>query len=148
MIYIRNFTKDDISVLNKMRYPNLTPKDIMKMVDKWDSKVYNNRYFEMFAVIDDNCIVGMVSLFQHSKTVISDGIEIFAPYYKRGYGFQAVSLAMAHARNDGYKIAVATVRIDNNASVALHKKLGFEIDHEYVNTKGNKVYFFIKALDL
>lgn len=146
MIALRNFTKNDVSVLNKMRYPNQTPEDIMKMIDEWDSKLYDNRYFEMFAVVDDNCIVGMVSLFQHTETVISDGIEIFAPYCKRGYGFKAVSLALEYARSLGYKIAVAPVRIDNNASVALHKKLGFEIDHEFVNRKGNAVYFFIKSL--
>jgi len=47
----------------------------------------------------------------------------------------------------GYKIAAAQVRVDNIASIALNKKLEFECENsEYINKKGNKVYYFIKTI--
>lgn len=69
-------------------------------------------------------IVGCVSLYQHTNSVISLGIEVFPPYRQRGYAFYGVSLALDYAKEKGFRIAVAQVRNNNHASIALHKKLG------------------------
>lgn len=147
MTSIRNFTKEDIDIIQTMRYPKLSKELIHQMVEEWDSKVYDGRYFEMFAVKDGTTVVGMVSLYQRTTTVIHAGIHIFNNYRQKGYASQAVILALNYASRLGYNIAVAPVRIDNIASIALHKKLGFEIEHEYVNSKGNAVYNFIAPID-
>lgn len=91
-------------------------------------------------------IVGMVSLYAHSKETISIGVETFRKYRNCGYGMKAVELVLLEAKNKGYKIATAQVRCDNLPSIAICNKAGFENNHSYVNKKGNKVYFFIKSL--
>ena len=88
----------------------------------------------------------MVSLYQHTKNIISCGPEVFEEYRKRGYGSLAVCKALDIAKNMGYKIAVAQIKKDNLASIMLHEKLGFEKDHEYINKRGNTVCFYIKSI--
>ncbi|MGN0405541.1 MAG: hypothetical protein ACI4F1_09985 [Bariatricus sp.] len=42
---------------------------------------------------------------------------------------------------------MAQIRVDNEVSIALHKKAGFEMNHEYVNAKGNKVLFMLRVTE-
>lgn len=146
MISIRHFTTDDIVILQTNQYDNVARSELLKMINDWNTLKYNDRYFEMFAIEHKGKIVGSVSLYQHGCTIISAGPEVFSQYRQCGYAFQGVTLALNHAKNNGYKIAVAQVRKNNTASIALHRKLGFDIDHEFINVHGNEVYFFIKAL--
>ena len=48
--------------------------------------------------------------------------------------------AYEYAKKSGYKIATAQIRKDNIASIQLHKKLGFALDREMINKRGNEVY--------
>lgn len=96
-----------------------------------------------------DCICGkeLLKLQKSSASMaITCGIDIFTAFRRLGYASNAVSMALEHAKSLGYKIAVASVRKNNIASIALHKKLKFEIDHEYINSKVNEVYFFLKAI--
>ena len=54
--------------------------------------------------------------------------------------------ALEYAKEKGYTAAVGDVRDDNTASIALHEKLGFEMDRKYVNKQGRTVRVYIKAL--
>lgn len=56
------------------------------------------------------------------------------------------SCALEYAKGKGYTVAVGDVRDDNTASIALHEKLGFEMDRKYVNKQGRAVRVHIKAL--
>lgn len=92
-------------------------------------------------------MVGMISLQEHSKSVISCGPEIFEEYRRKGYGYGAMNRALELGKEKGYRIASAQIRTDNKASISLHNKVGFETDYyEYVNGRGNKIYLYIKAL--
>ena len=102
--------------------------------------------FEMFAIAEDDTVVGMVSLYEHGKNIISCGPEVFEEYRKQGYGVRAVCEALNIARDRGYEIAVAQIRKDNQGSLRLHEKLGFEMEHEYINRRGNEVCFYIKYI--
>lgn len=144
-MYLRTFDLDDSLYLQKYRYNNLSKENIEKMICDWNTKLYEDKYFEMFASVEEN-IVGMVSLYAHSKETVSIGIETFREYRNCGYGMKAVELALLEAKNKGYKIATAQVKCDNLPSIAICNKVGFENNHSYVNKKGNKVYFFIKSL--
>lgn len=147
MFTLRNFTNKDIEVLQKNKYTNEDIKNIQHKIELWNSKECDGKYYEMFAIVDDDMIVGMVSLYQHTKNVISCGPEIFEKYRKQGYGNQAMCQALDIVRDMGYKIAVAQIRKDNLGSIRLHEKLGFEMDHEYVNKRGNEVCFYIKCIE-
>ena len=61
--------------------------------------------------------------------------------------FDLKKLVLEYAKIRGYKIAAGNVRVDNPASIALQKKLGFEIYREWITPNGQSMYFFIKSLE-
>lgn len=146
---LRNFKCDsyDIDILQKFYCPELSLKRIMDMIGEWNTLDYKGRYFEMFAVVIEGKIVGTISLYQHSQTVISIGPMIFDEYFGHGYGEAAMNRALEICLNKGYKIVCQQVRVTNAASISLHKKLGFETDnYVYKNQKGHDVILFFKSL--
>lgn len=147
MISLRNFMDKDAIEFQQKRNVNMSINEIKELFAKWQEKEFEGKYFEMFAVLKDNEIVGMISLYQHSESVISCGLEIFECYRKQGIAEEAMILAMGIAKTKGYKLVLQQIRLDNIASVSLHKKLGFESDgYTYKNKKGNDVVIFIKLL--
>ena len=123
------------------------PSELMHdMIDESLSKMHNGSFFELLAVMVDAVCVGFVSLYEHSGTEISCGPEIKPQYRKRGFAYSAVNCALEYARQIGYVRVVAQVRQDNTASIALHRKLGFSVCGEYINQKGNPVFWFEKNL--
>lgn len=147
MIGLRNFSAEDIPLLQKYRYPDLTEREIREMMDRWGRKEYEGKYFEQFAVADGRMLVGSISLYQHTRSVVSFGLEIFVEYRRRGYASAAVGEAFQIAKSRGFGVVLDQVRADHTGSVALHEKLGFESDgYQYINQKGNGVYLFLKLL--
>ena len=146
MITLRNFNEKDADILQRTGYQDKSVAEVTEMIALWNEKVFEGKYFEMFAVCDQDEIVGHVSLYQHSGYVISADPDIFVPYRQRGFGYEALRLAYDHARELGYKIASAQIRVDNKASIRLHEKCGFQRDCEMVNRKGNSVYIYLKLL--
>ena len=147
LITLRNFTDNDAIELQQKCCVNMSLNEIKALLAKWQEKKFEGKYFEMFAVIKDKEIVGMISLYQHSKNVISCGPETFECYRKQGIAEEAMILAMEIAKNKGYKLVSQQIRVNNTASISLHKKLGFETDeYIYRNQKGNNVQIFTKLL--
>jgi len=117
------------------------------MFAQWAQKEFAGKYFEMFAIVKDREIVGSISLFQHSRSVVSCGPEVFEAYRRQGIGAEAMLLAMDKAKNLGYKVMSQQVRQNNTASIALHEKLGFETDeYIYRNRNENEVLMYLKLL--
>lgn len=134
-------------VLREHGYGQYSRDELKALIDTWNGKVYDGRYFEMFAVDNGTEVAGCASLYQRSKSIVSCGLEIYPDYRRKGYASVAYALLLDIAKEQDYKIAVAHVRTNNVASIALNKKLGFECEnYEYINKKGDKVYCFIKAL--
>ena len=147
MILLRNFADDDAIEFQQKQNAKMSIDEVKILITKWQEKEFANKYFEMFAIVNDTEMVGMISLYQHSPNVISCGPEIFECYRKRGFAGNAMMLAMKAAKSKGYKLVLQQIRVDNIASIALHKKLGFETDgYVYKNKKGNDVQIFIKLL--
>ena len=147
MVSLRNFTLDDAVEFQQKQSMNMSLDEVESLLKQWQEKEFEGKYCEMFAVINDAEIVGMISLYQHSENVISCGPEIFERYRKQGIGGEAMKLAMKIAKNKGYKLVSQQIRVNNTASIALHKKLGFETDeYIYQNQKGNHVQIFTKLL--
>lgn len=145
MVNIRNFNHNDAEIIRKL-FGTTSDEEISTLLGEWNKKIFQGKYFEMFAVTYDSTVVGSVSLYAHTKDAISCGPEILHEYRRRGFGYEAAAAALDYAKKNGYKIAVAQVRRNNPASIALHERLGFEIDHEFTNKKGSEVYFYIKSL--
>ncbi len=147
MIVLRNFRKDDAVKLNEIGYSNITVSEIEDLISEWNKKSLNDRYFEMFAIISGNDIVGTISLYKHSSEVISIGPEIFGKHRKKGFAKEAMRRALNTAREKGYKIVSQQILTDNTASIALHSSLGFETNGlVYTNAKGHKVAIYLKSL--
>lgn len=147
MVKLRHFNDDDAAFLRQSRYAGSSAESIREMIKKWNTLEYQNRYFEMFAIICGDKTVGTISLYQHSDSVVSIGPEVFLEFQRRGFGKKAMLAAMDIAKGKGYKIVSQQVKSDNVPSIALHKSLGFETDgYGYINKKGEEVYIFYKAL--
>ena len=147
MTSIRSFTYGDIPVLQKNGYTNKSIEELQALIDTWNCKVYDNTYFEMFAVVNEGQVVGNASLYQRSKSIVSCGLEIYPEFQRKGYAASAYAQLLQMAKGQGYQIAVAQVSADNEPSIALNRKLGFEAeDYRYINQKGKEIYYFIKSL--
>ena len=147
MVSLRNFSIDDAKEFQQKQSTNMSLEEVTALIVKWEEKEFAGKYFEMFAVMNNTEIVGMLSLYQHSKNVISCGPEIFECYRRQGFAGKAMMIAMETAKNNGYKLMSQQIRADNIASIALHNKLGFETDgYVYKNKNGNDVQIFIKLL--
>lgn len=147
MIVLRNFTKADAFALQRIKHPNLSIEQIEALIHEWNLKQVNSKYFEMFAILLDENIVGTISLYQHSAEVISIGPEIFKPYRQKGLAKEAMICACTKAKEKGYKIVFQQIRTNNVASIALHSSLGFETNGlTYTNAKGNRVAIHLKSL--
>lgn len=145
MVSLRRFEGKDAEFLSNLY--GISKERAEQLIGEWETLKYGDRYFEMFAVVREEKIVGTVSLYEHSESVVSAGPEIFGEYRRKGYGAQALELAVGVAKKRGYRVVLQQVRADNVASLALHKKLGFETDNYiYKNRKGNDVLIFVKPI--
>lgn len=146
MIALRNFTYSDIQQLQKL-YNDMSQADLQTLIKTWNKKIHEENYFEMYAIEDNGVIVGQASLYGRSIHIVSCGLELYPSYRGKGYGLSAYGELLEFAKQKGFTIAVAQVKSDNTASIALHKKMGFEAeDYTYTNKKGNPIYYFIKTL--
>ena len=147
MVTIRQFTHADAAAVQRGLYPDMTIPRIERMIDDWNSGVYQGRRFEMFAVVSEDGVVGCVSLYEHSARVSSVGAEIFPGERGKGTAAEAVSLLLHHASEEGCRIILDQVRADNAASIRLHEKLGFESDGcVYRNRRGHEVVLYLKPI--
>ena len=147
MILLRNLKKEDASELQEYVYSDLSTEQVEALICEWNKKQFNGKYFEMYAIVSDEKIVGTISLYQHSSEVISIGPEIFCEYRRKGFAKEAMICACQMAKEKGFKIVSQQIRTNNAASIALHCSLGFETNElVFTNTKGNQVYIYLKCL--
>lgn len=138
MLILRPFHPDNWPVLAQYQYPEMSEAEIKALISEFNSGSYNGRRFQMLAAENDGILVGSVSLFEQEPGIASEGVEIYPPYRRQGYAYAALKLLWEQSQ--GYHTITAQIRKDNTASLALHRKLGFEIVNEFVNRRGHPVY--------
>lgn len=146
MLMLKNIADKDIPQLKKYYFKNKSNFEIAEIIKEFQNKEYKGKYFEMFGIYSSDLLIGLVSLYQHNSFAVSAGPEIFEPYRKMGYGYEAMVKAYEIAKAKGFKLASAQIKKDNIASIKLHEKLGFELEAELINKKGNEVYVYQKLL--
>ena len=147
MFYLRHFKLSDNKLVS-LRF-NITAEEADSMINQWNAGFFIGKYFEMFAIQGENekSVVGTISLYEHSKSIISIGPDIFKEYRQRGFAKAAMAEAMIVAKQKKYEIVLQQIRTDNHASIRLHESLGFERDdYVYKNIKGNEVYIYLKII--
>ena len=120
--------------------------DVKALIAQWETKQYDGRFFELLAIDIDGRIVGYVSLFEQPDGAVSNGVEIYPPFRRNGYAFAALELLICRAKEMGYSSMVSQIRQDNEASLSLHRKLGFSVTGEFVNNRGKSVYSLLLKL--
>ena len=147
MILLRNFKQEDALELQKCGYSYMSQEQVEALICEWSKKKFGDKYFEMFVIVSDGKIVGTVSLYQHSREVVSIGPEVFCEFRRKGFAKEAMIHACQMAKEKGFKIVSQQIRTNNAASIALHRSLGFETSgHVYTNSKGNQVSIYLKCL--
>ncbi len=147
MVTIRSFTREDAEALQYGLYPDMTRSEISDMIEEWNASVCRGRYFEMFAILFDERIVGCVSLYERSGFIASAGVEVMKEARGRGAASEALSWLTRYAAEKGYRILQDQVRKDNPASIRLHEKLGFQSDGSvYHNQRDHEVLLYLKPL--
>lgn len=147
MIALRHFALRDAAAVQEKRYPAKARVEIEQLIREWNGKTRCGRRFAMLAIVHDDEIVGFCSWFEHSKSVVSFGVDVWEGERKKGYAFMALTQLEKCVREKGFAIVQDQVRADNVASIRLHEKLQFETDgYIYRNQKGGKVLLFLKAL--
>ena len=147
MIVFRHFLEQDAGFICGNLYPDLTTDGAVAMIHEWNSGIHQGRYFEMFAVLSGNEIVGYASLLEHSHSTVFAGIEILRTEQNKGFGAQTLATLIDLAASKGYRIMFDQVRADNLASIKLHEKMGFESDkYIYRNQKNKEIILYIKPL--
>ena len=145
MIILREATDADAALLSEKM--NLSRADAEEMIGAAKARSYHDRFFALFVISSGDTLVGTVSLYEQSPSVVSIGPEIFDEYRRHGYGAEALKQAVEIARSKGYLIVSQQIRTDNAASLRLHETLGFETNGTvYKNRKQNDVYLYLKAL--
>ena len=71
---LRKFQPSD-QALVALRFGR-SPEEASRLIHEWNTGSYQGRYFEMYAVVHDETVVGTISLCARSKSVISIGPEI------------------------------------------------------------------------
>ncbi len=146
MIQLKPISLHNIDDFNGTSYDKMSFHEKKSMILESINKIHNNQYFEFLVVYKDDTVIGFMNLFAHSQHIISCGPAIKENFQGKGFGFEAERLALKHAKEKGFTIAVGGVDENNMASIKLHEKLGFELDRKYSNNQGRTIRLYIKAL--
>ena len=126
---------------------NMSLDEVNGLILQSNSELHKDKFFKMYAVLNEKVCIGTITLYEHSSSVVSIGPDIFEAYRQCGYATEAMKAAMEIARAKGYKIVCQQIRTNNNASIKLHEKLGFETDnHIFRNRNDNEVSIYLKSL--
>ena len=146
MIRLKPVSYDCIHDFEDTTYSEMSSDEKLHMIEDSIRKEHNGTYFELLAVCDDDRIVGFMNMYAHSAHIVSIGPEIKTSLQRSGYGFRGETQALQYAKDEGYTIAVAIVREDNLASIALHEKLEFEVGAHTISKSGNPVRIYVKNI--
>jgi len=147
MVTLRHFDSKDAETIRSVLYPDMTANEAADMIEEWNACVYRGHYFEMFAVLCSNKLVGHASLYELSRSVISVGVEICSAERGKGFASEALSRLFEYAAEREYRLVFDQVRTDNPASIKMHNDLGFESDgYVYRNQRDHEIFIFIKFL--
>lgn len=155
MVTLRQFTISDIDFIlsnwsateriKGCRFPD-NINQLTKIIREWTTKSYQGKYFEQFAIVNNECIVGMISLYEVNGSSVSVGVIIDKKYYRKGYAEKALNLIKEVAKDKGYKQLVSTCRTNNYASIKLHERYKFNNQGKSINKKGNEIYSWVCEL--
>lgn len=147
LLYVKPLSTEDLPFLSGTGYASMPENAKQKMLSDSQVKRYpDGNYFEMFSVREGNNVIGFVSLYSKEPGVVSIGLDIREQYRCQGYGTRSAGLIAELLAEKGFVAIRNTVRTDNESSIRLHKKLGFDCMDRYTTERGRDVFVFTKEI--
>lgn len=119
---IRLANESDISVIYELgsilhdNYRNLN--DLEKMI--------NESYFKIYVALEDDQIIGFLSVTEFYETVDIIDLFVLEEYRRKHYGSMLLNYMIG---NVGKDVSLITLEVDveNQAAISLYEKFGFEV---------------------
>ncbi len=92
-----------------------------------------------FCITYENQKVGIIALTEKQDKSLSWGSAIIKEYQGKGIATKAFELIVGEAQRQGYTKIISSCAKNNIASRNLHKKVGFDLIKEEVNSAGNEM---------
>lgn len=116
------------------------------LFDSQAKQYADGNYFEVFTIRDGNDVIGFASLYSKEPGFVSIGLDIREQYRRQGYGTRSAEPIAELLTEKGFAAIRNTVRTDNEASIRLHEKLGFDCVDRYTTERGRDVFVFSKEI--
>ena len=110
MVVLRPFALYDAATIQKKRYPAKARAEIEQLIRAWNKETYSGKRFAMLAIVHDDEPVGFCSWFEHTKSVVSFGVDVWEGERKKGYAFMALTQLEECVREKGFAIVQDQVR--------------------------------------
>ncbi len=107
-------------------------ENIERIINDWNHSLG-------FCIIYENQRVGIVSLTEKQDKSLSYGTSILKEYQGKGIATEAFKLVLKEAQKQGYTKIISSCIKSNIASRNLHKKVGFDLIKEEINSAGNEM---------
>ena len=145
-VTLKEITDLDISLLDYTEYKNLSEQNRRTLVKESNQGKHGGEYFKFYILEIDENAVGVMNLCGHGKDKISVAPEIFTEFRNKGFAALGLKKVYQMVKDLNFKTLVADIARQNQASVNLHLKLGFEIKDAYVSNRGREMLYLEKQL--
>jgi len=134
-VKLEKFKKEDAKFI-KDNFPSYfkdnSIDNIERIIENWNQCL-------SFCITYENKKVGIVSLTEKEDKNLSWGTSILKDYQGKGIATEAFNLILKKAKKQGYTRIISSCIKNNIASINLHKKVGFYLIKEEINSAGNKM---------
>lgn len=119
---IRRALKEDVEYIYELG--NFLHKDYRKLNDL--NKMLNENYFKIFVALEDNKIVGFLSITELYETVDINDLYVCEEYRRHHLASQLINYMISDI-SDSVLLITLEVSCENSAAIELYKKFGFEV---------------------
>ena len=145
-ISLKEIGFDDLDCFNDTEYSALTEEKRKELVEHSKNSQHQGKYFKFYLIIYQERIVGFLNVCDLSRSAFSIAPEIKKEFRRKGFCEIALTIAFNIQKLRGKKLAIASIREDNVASIKLHEKLGFELVKDYYSKSGKPMKEYVKFI--
>lgn len=139
-------TIDDVELLDKTEYSNLSKEDRKMLVQNSKNGLLNGNFFRFYLIKNGLETVGVINMYGHGSNTISVAPEIFVEFRNKCFAIKGLNIAYKIAKELGFNKVIAGIRKENIASQNLHKKLGFSFVEDFTSKNGKPMKRYFKNL--
>ena len=148
-IILRKFTDDDIDFVmdnwvgtDKLDgfFRDKTRESLKESFKKYEKEKSGDKFLYSFCIDKDGRPVGIVQFTEKYENTPNLNLYIEDVYRNRGIGTKAFVLAKEIMKSKGFETITSSCVQSNQASVNLHKKLGFQVIKSELSPNGTPMF--------